>query len=469
MIDDTTTLYIAAFAFGSLPVLTWWLTSELDQDPSTIWWQWGSVAMTVGMSLLMFRTWLPIWLGNLVANTLLLVTLIMWTQSMWVNLQRGWPHRHVIWSCVLAWAYYCATYWLLDAAERIPLNRAVMGTMSLYIAWLAWQLSVREQSRNARGIMACFMVLGIGLWFTAWVVLRTTIEYNAYGVIQKIPGSPALLALFCAMVANFFFVGILLERSTARKARAWKAQAVADENVRLDSQLQQMGLNRRMVLVSGAFAHELTQPLTAALTQTEIALKLANRPNLPVQALNDALFKASWGVTRTQDILERIRNAAHAQMPELARIDLRDVVTTACDMFNTELCDNPVELKLSLPHAPLFALGDAVQLSQVMDNLLRNAERAAATGLHKHIDIKVFGLGAEVVITVQDSGPGVPPQVLQRLGEPFLGTHDQGLGLGLAICMAIVAQHQGKLTLRNLPQGGAQAKLTLPAVPGRAA
>ena len=419
--------------------------------------------MTTGMCLLLLRTRLPVWLGNHTANTLLLVTLILWTQFLYVNLHRGWPVRQVVWSCVTALAYYSATYALLDATERISLNRAVMGSMSLYIGSLAWQLSRQERSRNAWGIMVCFGVLGVGLWFTAWVVLNTTLEYSASGVIQKIPGSPALLSLFCAMVANFFLVGLLHERSTRRKARAVKTQTMADENVRLDAQLQQMDLNQRMVLVSGAFAHELTQPLTAALTQSEIALKLTDKPGMPANAVEDALSKAAWGLGRTQDILDRIRQAANAQMPEWVQIDLREVVTMACNMLKAELREKKVDLKISLPDAPLWGLGDAVQLSQVVVNLLHNAGLAVAKSPLKQIEVKASRAGTKVIITVQDSGPGVPPQVLQRLGQAFLATHEKGLGLGLAICVAIAAQHQGKLRLRNMPQGGALAELVLPA------
>lgn len=463
MFDNQTTLILAGFTCALLPLLLWWLAPFKEREPGDGWWQLGSAVGALGLILLALRLWLPVWLSNHTANTSLLIALLLWAQSLRTGLGRSWPSAWVGWACVAAFMYYSATYIFVTIDWRIPLNRVVMGCQGLYISWLAWELARRERSPNAMAMTLCYAVLGLGLYVSAWVAINTPLEFSPEGVLLKIPGSPAVLTMVTAVVGNFCYLGMMLERSTRKKQRLVQAQAVADENARLDEQLLDVDRQRRLVLAAGSLAHELNQPLTAALSRTELAQRVLDSNTHDTAAMAQILEKASLSLERTEAILARIRSASHSQAIESGLLDMRNVVQTTVELLRTELAEQDVVLQMALPEHALRCHGDAVLLSQVLVNLLRNAAQAMNNSPLKRVEINASYSGPDVVVNVQDHGPGVPQAVLQRWGEPFLGTRTEGMGLGLAICRAIMQQHGGTLTLRNAPTGGVLAEMTLPA------
>jgi signal transduction histidine kinase len=114
----------------------------------------------------------------------------------------------------------------------------------------------------------------------------------------------------------------------------------------------------------------------------------------------------------------------------------------------------------------LQGLGDPDRLSQVLSNLIRNAAEAAGPGGRVVVRGAMGGPDASVAsVTVEDSGPGVPEDVRARLFEPFFTTKERGLGLGLAVSLAIAQAHRGTIQAENRPGGGARFTLKVPAAP----
>jgi signal transduction histidine kinase len=461
MLEQQTTIILAGMTAALLPLLMGWLAPAGEPHPGSHWWYLGSLTVAFGLVLLGLRGSLPIWLGNHVANSSLLISLLLWAQSLRADLGRSWAVHHVALACVLAFGYYSATYEFLNLPSRISLNRMVMGLQALYIAYLAWLLSRVNDSSNARAMMLCYVLLGLGLWSSIPTVVTATLTLDDRGILQKIPGSPALLALMTAIFSSFCYLGTMLERSTRLKAQALSANTLVDENARLDSQLQDEDRKRRLVLAAGSLAHELNQPLTAALTRVQLAEEMIKHRGTDPRELDELLDKAQTSLWRTNEIMNRIRLAARAQDVPLASLDLREVIKTAAELVGSECAELGVELRLTLPAKALWCQGDEVLLSQVLVNLLRNAAQAQREARVKQIDLTAVSEGAQVKLTLQDQGPGIPEVVLARLGEPFTRGRDEGLGLGLAICKAIVQQHGGELKLENLPVGGAQATMRL--------
>ena len=114
---------------------------------------------------------------------------------------------------------------------------------------------------------------------------------------------------------------------------------------------------------------------------------------------------------------------------------------------------------------PLGVVGDAEQLQQIFANLLLNALQAMPGG--GRIEIEISGRDGQTQVSFADTGPGIPPEHLQRVFEPFFTTKEvgQGTGLGLAISYGIAQAHGGRLRAQNRPQGGAQFVLELPCRP----
>jgi signal transduction histidine kinase len=142
------------------------------------------------------------------------------------------------------------------------------------------------------------------------------------------------------------------------------------------------------------------------------------------------------------------------------------VAQEVAELVAAEARARRVPLRLGLPSQPLRVIGDPLQLSQIVLNLLRNALEAAGD-CHQGVAVRLRELRGQAVLEVEDCGPGLTPEAQRLAGQPFFTTKPEGLGLGLSISRTIAEQHGGELRLSNAPNGGALAELRLPlAAPG---
>jgi signal transduction histidine kinase len=125
-----------------------------------------------------------------------------------------------------------------------------------------------------------------------------------------------------------------------------------------------------------------------------------------------------------------------------------------------------VELHLEHePHLPSVR-GDRIQLQQVLVNLMMNASQAmSGQSGRRRLVLSATGTGEAIDITVADTGPGIAPEHLERLFDPFFTTRPQGMGMGLAICRTIAEAHGGRLIVESEPGRGATFRLTLSTAP----
>jgi two-component system sensor kinase FixL len=115
-----------------------------------------------------------------------------------------------------------------------------------------------------------------------------------------------------------------------------------------------------------------------------------------------------------------------------------------------------------VPHQLGEALVDRTQIQQVLLNLLRNAAEALQDRADPEIVVQAgYGAGDELEIVVSDNGPGLAPEVCERLFQPFVSTKSSGMGIGLAICRTIIEGHGGRLTAESNDRGGASFRISL--------
>jgi nitrogen fixation/metabolism regulation signal transduction histidine kinase len=156
--------------------------------------------------------------------------------------------------------------------------------------------------------------------------------------------------------------------------------------------------------------------------------------------------------------------AQYAKLPvaQLRPLDINALVTEVLTLYPPERFRISVGLA---PHVPPV-MGDAGLFLSVIHNLLQNAHDALEGTAAPMIKVSTEQAENGVTFTVEDNGPGFPDHLMTKLFEPYATTKPKGTGLGLAIVKRIVDEHQGRIEVQNLPEGGARVSITLPLAHG---
>ena len=211
--------------------------------------------------------------------------------------------------------------------------------------------------------------------------------------------------------------------------------------------------------VARRLAHEIKNPLTPIRMSIEtlVAVQDAGDARFP------AIFKQSAGVIleevdRLRRIVDEFSQFARLPKPQLEPVDLGELAKNVLSLYATP----PEGIEVHSDVQPgVVARADRDQLTQVLVNLVKNAEEAMAKG-GGTVHVRVRGTEREAQVEVQDSGPGIPPEHRARIFEPYFTTKEGGTGLGLAIAARILQEHGGKLDVGGEPGQGACFTLSLP-------
>jgi two-component system sensor kinase FixL len=216
--------------------------------------------------------------------------------------------------------------------------------------------------------------------------------------------------------------------------------------------------------------HEWSQPLTAILTNAAAGQQFLAEPEPDVAEVRDTLADISADSHRAREVIRRLRAMLKPGAPaDPAPVDLNEVIRSTERLLWADGMRHRVTVEMDLaPDAPSVA-GDAIQLQQVVMNLMLNAFAAMAEpGLRtRRLLVRTYAAadGAKVRAEFEDSGTGIAAEMIDRLFEPFVTTKSDGLGMGLSICRTIVDRHRGEIRAANNASGGATFSLTLPACP----
>lgn len=222
--------------------------------------------------------------------------------------------------------------------------------------------------------------------------------------------------------------------------------------------------------LSAGLAHELNQPLTAVLANTQAARRLLDDEPPDLDTARVAMGRAAEQARRAADVLGRLRGLIEqrpdAQDDGAARpVVLQEVAAQALHLLEPEFAQRGVALHFDArAQPPVRVRADPVALEQIVHNLILNALQALERGPRdgRRLAIAVGSDGTEGVLAVSDNGPGIAPQALPRLFEPFFSTREGGLGLGLSLSETLAAGMGGSLGAANLAPRGACFTLLLP-------
>ncbi len=244
---------------------------------------------------------------------------------------------------------------------------------------------------------------------------------------------------------------------TDRKHAEQEARQIRDE-------LAHAGRIATMGEMAAALAHELNQPLAAILSNAQAAARFLSAPTPDLKEVRAILHDIADDDSRAGEVIRRIRSLVKKDRTDRRPLKINTILKDVIGLLHSDAVIRGIvvlhELEADLPKIE----GDRIQLQQVVLNLLLNAFDAMhdRPSRDRVVIVRSRQVDSEVLVTVSDCGPGIPPQDMDKLFEPFRSTKPGGLGMGLSISRSIVASHGGRMWAENNATRGATFGFTLP-------
>jgi PAS domain S-box-containing protein len=217
--------------------------------------------------------------------------------------------------------------------------------------------------------------------------------------------------------------------------------------------------------LTASIAHEISQPLTGAVTNGNACLRWLARPNPELAEARAAVERMIRDVNRAADVIRRIRSLAQKSELQKLPLDANDIIHEVLSFIESEACRSKVTLRTELSAELPPVLGDRVQLQQVLLNLIINGIES----MHSVVDRPRLLLlrsesrnSYEVLVSVRDTGTGLDPQNGEKIFSAFYTTKAHGIGMGLSISHSIIEAHSGRLWATQNDGPGATFQFTLP-------
>jgi signal transduction histidine kinase len=260
-----------------------------------------------------------------------------------------------------------------------------------------------------------------------------------------------------ALIASCTVLAVMLTETTLLYARLANAILL----------LRRERSNRLMSLdaATSAMAHELMQPLTAIATMIAAATNWIKKTPPELDRVQTCHASISNSVYRANEIIAGVRELYRKGEAHRAMIRIDDVVRQVLQLVEQDLSLNKVAVETDFKNDLPEVYADRTQIQQVILNLARNAIDAMESTFPRMRRLRMatrFDGRSSVVLSVQDTGPGIATEQSERIFEPFFTTKPTGMGLGLSICQTIVQDHGGSLRLAKTDSGGCIFEITLP-------
>jgi PAS domain S-box-containing protein len=215
--------------------------------------------------------------------------------------------------------------------------------------------------------------------------------------------------------------------------------------------------------LTASLAHEIKQPIGAAVTNAEACARLLDRDQPDVFEAREAALEMAKDATRAANIIDRVRSLYRKGSPQMETVDVSEVIGEMFVIFHNEANRHSVNMRTDLAEGLPRVMADRVQLQQVLMNLMLNGIQAMEEigGL---LTIKTqLDQDGRVQISVSDTGVGLPADKAEQIFDAFFTTKPEGSGMGLAISRSIIESHGGRVWVAANSGKGAAFHFTLPA------
>jgi C4-dicarboxylate-specific signal transduction histidine kinase len=457
-----TAYLILGLLYIFLPFVVW-LVLKQQKSLTTLLWTLGGGLLAVGMLLIAVREIVPPWVSYPVANFFAWVGILMQAMALRRALQQTWRNEVLV-VLVLFWLLIFEYFRQVMQNSELRFAWAIMFFVGVfcYIAYLAWHIAKVHELKSVRWLSAVYALAAYMLFIRVCRVLLDVTEPDA--VAQGFDSVLTVISgLLISVVGSFTFVSMFLERAAKNEIQATELRVRQEETHRLSEQIAQLERQRTLGVMSYSFAHELSQPITSILMDTQtIKSRLALVP-VNLNDISRSVDDVERSAAHTADLIGRIRNFISPSQGDYSLVDLKVLVREVRFLLAHDIRTLNVSFEWDFDSADCIAHGDKVQLSQIVLNVYRNAIQAMAAGEVRKIFVSLAHEEKRVVMRVHDSGPGLSDDMKDHVGQPFVTTKSDGLGVGLSISKRIAEMHSGSLTITNAVGGGALVELSLPA------
>ncbi len=370
----------------------------------------------------------------------------------------------------LTQSFNSMTLQLAEAQIRVDRNRAqvaqakaylesVLGHLSAGVLTFDRDLGLRSANPSAGQILGTSSALLLGSVINQWSDVDKSLSTLGQTISE---GFATHSAEWQQQVEREYkgSIQVLLVRGTRFDSADDIGLVVVFDDV---TQLMQAQRDAAWSEVARRLAHEIKNPLTPIqLSAERMQLKLSSKLSDIDAAM---LTRSTTTIVNQVAALKRMVDAfgQYAKTPEpvLRQLDLNELVNEVLALY--ESWGSVIERNLT--SNATWILGDAMQLRQVIHNLLRNAKDAVSTVTNPKINIKTIIKNSSVEFSVTDTGIGFPENLLHRVFEPYVTTKPKGTGLGLSIVRKIIEEHHGSVNVSNVIPNGACVSIAFPFAP----
>jgi PAS domain S-box-containing protein len=240
----------------------------------------------------------------------------------------------------------------------------------------------------------------------------------------------------------------------------------AEEEVRRhQAELAHMARLNTMGEMASGIAHELNQPLTAIATNAYASIQMLESGNMSNEKLADIMEKIGHQAERSGEIIRQLRQFVRKEQPQRCPLDLNELIEEVLMLLRPEVRKAGVTIQRNLDRSISKVVAQRIQIEQVILNLLKNAIEAMVNSNTETRNLVItteMGGSHSVIVSVEDSGPGISSEMRDALFDPFITSKKKGLGLGLSISQGIIEAHRGNLYLDSSSGEGATFRFALP-------
>jgi signal transduction histidine kinase len=440
--------------------LAGWVAVGMPRRGGGVYWFLGAFCGGVGVGVVLIRSFFPSihpFIGDQLTNFGVFLALLLRWRAMEEQLGKPCPWTRVAIDLAVFGGILSALYLLeLDIARSVFL--------SLLYAYVAWQLFLssrklyREMPTLAVGLCVVFsFLLLVSFSGTAMISLQGH-PFRAIGPGHLI-SAIAFISFGASVMTNFVWVGVVSFRANQARQQQLLEYERGERQAHISRELARVEAKNSIEVMSTGLAHELGQPLAAMLTAAQLCRRMVADglvDNRSAAALLESILSS---VSRATAIIEKTR-ITHASALGLGGVsDVAETIKQSVLLGSAEADAAHVQVSVIHPEAPLRARIDPVHLSQVLANVLRNAVQALVNSPIRQVFVRAEPVGKSIRITVTDTGPGISTATLDKVGNLFFTTRQEGLGMGLAVCREILAGYGGTLELQNVATGGLRVTL----------